>query len=110
MNTTDIIDFPKALAYNVPWVLVALVLLYFTLLMTHFGLFRPKSETGAALSSFTKSSNDIATAVKQKFEDMGPMSIHEIQVAIVTALMIFLLTFQSPGIITGWADHMSKEG
>ncbi|XP_018788165.1 PREDICTED: protein I'm not dead yet-like [Bactrocera latifrons] len=110
VNTTDIIDFPKALAYNIPWVLVALVLLYFTLLMTHFGLFRPKSVTGAALSSFTKSSNEVTTAVKQKFEDMGPMSIHEIQVAIISILMIFLLTFQSPGIITGWADPMNKKG
>uniref|UniRef100_A0A0A1X649 Protein I'm not dead yet n=1 Tax=Zeugodacus cucurbitae TaxID=28588 RepID=A0A0A1X649_ZEUCU len=110
VNATEIIDFPKALAYNVPWVLVALLFLYLALLITHFGLLRPKSETGAALSGFTKGSKEIGAAVKQKFEDMGSMNIHEIQVAIVTLLMIFLLTFQSPGIITGWADEMNKPG
>lgn len=110
VNATETIDFPKALAYNIPWVLVDLILLYFTLLMTHFGLFRSKSETGVALSSFTKSSNEIASGVKQKFEAMGSISIHEIQVGIITLLMIFLLTFQSPGIIPGWADNLNKAG
>ncbi|XP_012159167.2 protein I'm not dead yet [Ceratitis capitata] len=107
-NTTDYIHFPKAMAYNIPWVIVALFLLYFSLSITHFGLFRPKGETAAALSGFAKSSKDVAEVVKVKLENIGGMNIHKTQVLILCVVLVMALTFRSPEFMQGWGDALNK--
>ncbi|XP_053954701.1 protein I'm not dead yet-like [Anastrepha ludens] len=90
-NNTGQVIFQRFTAYNCPWVLVALFLLYLTLLITHFGLCRPKNETSTALSNFAKSSNEVAASVKQKFADLGSLSIHEIQIIILLLILLSIL-------------------
>ncbi|XP_036327604.1 protein I'm not dead yet-like [Rhagoletis pomonella] len=108
-NATDHITFPRFMVYNLPWVLVALILLYPILLITNLGLFSPKGETGVALFNFGINSKDVAASVRQKFENIGTINLQEIQILILYLLMIFLLIFQSPDIMPGWADLIQEK-
>ncbi|XP_017060765.2 protein I'm not dead yet 2 [Drosophila ficusphila] len=109
-DSVEKIDFPVFMAYSIPFVVVVLITLtFFSLQITHMGLFRPNSKIGQEVKKGTESQDVVKTVIKQRKQELGPMSCHEIQVALLFILMIFLLFTRKPGFFDGWADFLNAQ-
>ncbi|KAH8374925.1 hypothetical protein KR200_008697, partial [Drosophila serrata] len=97
------ITFTNFMLYSLPLVcIVNAVLVYFSFLITHMGLFRPNSKTGQAVKKANENRKLVEEVMRQRHVALGPMSCHEIQVAIIFVVMIVLLITRRPGFFQGW--------
>ena len=48
-------------------------------------------------------------AINKKYEELGKMTVHEIQVAILFIILILLWFFKTPIFIPGWSDLFDAE-
>ncbi|EDW96103.2 uncharacterized protein Dyak_GE25646 [Drosophila yakuba] len=109
-NSEEKIDFPIFMAYSIPFVVIVLIFLtYFSLQVTHMGLFRPNSKIGQEVKKGTESQDVVKDVIKQRKVELGPMSCHEIQVGLLFVLMIILLFTRKPGFFPGWADFLNAK-
>lgn len=98
------------MAYTVPIVmLVNVLLLYVSLQVTHMGLFRPNSTTGMQVSSGLAQKDLIRKLIQDSYNELGPMTCHEIQVTLVFVVMITLLFTRNPGFVPGWRDLLNAK-
>lgn len=73
----------------------------------YMGMFRPNSND-AKLATLDKNGQEIVLSViKKKYQDLGPITVHEISVGILFMLAIFLWFFREPGFIEGWAQKLT---
>ncbi|XP_041674926.1 protein I'm not dead yet 2-like [Drosophila eugracilis] len=107
-NSVEKVDFPIFMAYAMPFaVFVLIFLMYFSLQITHMGLFRPNSKVGQEVKKGTEGKEVVKGLIRQRLNDLGPMSCHEIQVGLVFFLMVFLLLTRKPGFCPGWANFLN---
>ncbi|XP_065360932.1 protein I'm not dead yet-like [Calliphora vicina] len=106
-EATDKIDFPSFMAWALPMVVVDTLLLYICLQITHFGLFRPKSKEGLEVAKGTLAVDTVKAVVLQKYDELGPMSVHEWQVLWWFICMVVLLFTRAPGFMPGWGDILN---
>lgn len=83
------------------------LLLYLCLKITHFGLFRPNSKEGLEVTKGTGASDTVKAVVLQKYEELGPMSVHEWQILWWFVCMVVLLFTRAPGFMPGWGDFLN---
>ncbi|EDW83334.2 uncharacterized protein Dwil_GK22372 [Drosophila willistoni] len=104
------IDFPIFMAYSFPIVvLVNILLVYLSLQVTHMGLFRPNSKVGQEVKRGAQGQNVVKDMIKERHKELGPMTCHEIQVAIMFFLMVVLLFTRQPGFVSGWGDLLNAK-
>ncbi|KAH8243651.1 hypothetical protein KR032_009121, partial [Drosophila birchii] len=97
------ITFTNFMMYTLPIVCILNgILVYFSFLITHMGLFRPNSKTGQAVKKANKNRKLVESVMRERHLALGPMSCHEIQVAVIFLLMIILLITRRPGFFDGW--------
>lgn len=68
------------------------------------GLWRPKSKEAQEVQVGKDNAHVAKKVIDQRYKELGPMSIHEIQVMILFIVMVFMYFTRKPGIFTGWAD------
>lgn len=98
------------MAYTMPLVTLTNTLLNFlSLQITHMGLFRPNSTTGLQVASGLTQKDLIKKVIQNSYNELGPITCHEIQVILFFAVMIILLFTRNPGFVMGWKDFLNAK-
>ncbi|XP_062550594.1 protein I'm not dead yet-like [Armigeres subalbatus] len=103
------IDFFRFTIFNTPGMLLGTFLVWIYLQVVYMGMFRPKSKA-AQESNISKEGEVIAHGViMNRYGELGPITSHEISVAILFLTSIALFFTRKPGFTTGWADLLPEK-
>ncbi|KAI4454382.1 solute carrier family 13 member [Holotrichia oblita] len=101
------VEFAAWMFLNVPIMLITMFLTWLWLQILFMGLFRPKSADAQAVKLGKQGEVVAAKLIRQKLEEMGPMSFHEGAVGCMFILAVFLWFFRKPQFIPGWAEMIT---
>ncbi|KAB0791695.1 hypothetical protein PPYR_03496 [Photinus pyralis] len=87
---------------NVPIMLITMALTWLWLQVFYLGLFRPKSKDAQCIRVGKQGEYVAQKVIRQKMVEMGPMTFHEISVAILFGIAVLLWFFRQPQFIRGW--------
>lgn len=90
------------MAYNVPPMIVNIIIAWVYLVLVYFGL--PGSKKSKSLSLGNRKS--VEKLLLEKYRGLGPMSFHEIAVLILFIFVVLLWLFRQPRFMDGWADAL----
>ncbi|XP_061396558.1 protein I'm not dead yet-like [Musca vetustissima] len=105
-NSAETLDFPTFMFYSVPSMLVYTGLMFVWLQYHFMGLFRPKSKEAEEVKLGQQGAGVAKKIIDQRYKELGPMSIHEIQVMVLFIIMVVMYFTRKPGIFPGWADWL----
>ncbi|XP_055320042.1 protein I'm not dead yet [Sitodiplosis mosellana] len=104
----DEIDFPNWIIFNIPVMLINTFVTWAYLQWYFMGMWRPNSKE-AKQFQLGKDGEEVARQViVKRYNELGPISQQEIQVAILFLLSVALFFLRAPGFITGWAELITK--
>lgn len=103
-------EFVNFMAYAMPLVVIVnTLLLYLTLQITHMGLCQPNSDAAKQLAQGEAQKGAVQKMIEEAYTGLGPITCHEIQVALAFILMITLLITRNPGFFPGWATFLNAK-
>lgn len=102
------IDFTSWMFLNVPIMLLTMFLTWVWLQYLFMGMFRPKSEDAKRIRVGQQGELVARKLIRQKMDEMGPMSFHEIAVGLCFVLSVLLWFFRKPQFIVGWAELITQ--
>lgn len=103
------ISFFEWMLIHLPLTLINSYVMYLFFQFWYMGLFRPHSEDAKAVNIGEEGEKVTRNVIKQKLKDMGPMSFHELMVAILFVLAIVMWLFRKPMFMPGWAEMITDK-
>ncbi|KAK6640119.1 hypothetical protein RUM43_008396 [Polyplax serrata] len=99
------LNFATWMQFNVPLMALNTFLGWLWLQMFHNGLFRRKRIKGTS----EEYRNSIRGLVMQRYEELGPLSYHEINVLCLFLVDVLLWFFRKPEFVPGWASWFPEK-
>lgn len=98
------LNFLTWMLFNVPGMLICVLLAWVWLQIRYLGLFRRnKSELAQEVPEERKQA--VRRLVESKYRDLGPMRMQEITVLVLFIILVLLWLFRAPEFIEGWAGY-----
>ncbi|XP_011686288.1 PREDICTED: protein I'm not dead yet-like isoform X1 [Wasmannia auropunctata] len=106
--TADPITFGDWMVASIPQMATNSLILWLYLRIAFLGYLRPRSKD-AEMARIGAEGEAIANQViSQNLKNLGPMTFHEISVAILFTGCIFLWVFRAPGFVRGWSEILTN--
>ncbi|KAI4483035.1 hypothetical protein M0804_008090 [Polistes exclamans] len=98
------INFTDWMIASFPQMIINSFLTWIYIRIAYLGYLRPKSKDALA-ATIGKEGEEIANnVVRTRYTNLGPVSFHEIGVATLFLMCIFLWIFRKPGFMRGWSE------
>ncbi|XP_050692843.1 solute carrier family 13 member 2-like isoform X2 [Eriocheir sinensis] len=97
------LNFLTWMMFNVPGMLICVILAWVWLQIRYLGLFRKKTELAQEVPEERKRA--VKQFVEQKYRDLGPVRFQEVVVLVLFIILVFLCLFRAPDFIEGWAGY-----
>lgn len=102
------IEFTPWMELNVPIMIISTLLTWLWMQILYMGMFRPKSEDAKRIQVGPEGEAVARKLIRQKMDEMGPMTFHEGSVAVMFCLSVLLWFFRKPQFIAGWAELITE--
>jgi di/tricarboxylate transporter len=108
------ISFATWMAYNVPPMLVNVVISWAYLVVIYYGFppwvffWRKHRKEQLDSDDESESHNRVARILREKYNALGRMTFHETAVFFLFIAIVLLWLFREPKFISGWAEHISS--
>ncbi|XP_057373829.1 Na(+)/citrate cotransporter-like isoform X3 [Daphnia carinata] len=93
------LNFASWMAFNVPGMLINTFLAWIWLQCLFLGFKRTSADANAQAAVVKK-------LIRTKYEELGPMTFHELATLVLFILCVALWFFRDPQFITGWAEFV----
>lgn len=103
-NPTEKIDFMTYMFYAFIPSWLILFLTYFFMELVYMGLWNKKSEVNKQITLVNENKSISKIKIKEKYNDLGPTTVHEASVIVLFIILIILFFLKSPNGFTGWGD------
>lgn len=104
----DEIDFPSWMIFNIPVMLINTLVTWAYLQWYFMGMWRPNSREAKQFQLGKEGEEVARQVIVKRYNELGPISQQEIQVAFLFLLSVALFFLRAPGFITGWAELITK--
>ncbi|XP_064082052.1 Na(+)/citrate cotransporter-like isoform X5 [Macrobrachium nipponense] len=94
------LNFATWMAFNVPGMILCVILAWVWLQVLFMGLFRKKSPIQQSTPERT---NAVRKLIRQKYKELGPMTHHEATVLTLFIILVLLWLFRAPEFVPGWS-------
>ncbi|XP_046438107.1 solute carrier family 13 member 5-like isoform X1 [Daphnia pulex] len=93
------LNFASWMAFNIPGMLINTFLAWIWLQYLFIGFKRTTTDEDGKTKV-------VKNLIKKKYEELGPMTFHEIATLILFIVCVFLWFFRDPQFITGWSEYL----
>ncbi|KAK8378289.1 hypothetical protein O3P69_011052 [Scylla paramamosain] len=100
------LNFLTWMLFNVPGMLICVLLAWVWLQIRYLGLFRRNSEANELAKEVPEERKQaVRRLVEAKYRDLGPIRTQEITVLVLFIILVLLWLFRAPEFIEGWAGY-----
>lgn len=104
MHPTEKIDFMTFMGYAALPSWIVLFLTYLVMELVYMGLWNKKNRFNQQIRRMSENKLSSKGKIKDKYRELGPITIHEISAIILFIVLICLFFTKSPNFFTGWGD------
>ncbi|XP_066951628.1 Na(+)/citrate cotransporter-like isoform X4 [Macrobrachium rosenbergii] len=94
------LNFATWMAFNVPGMILCVILAWIWLQVLFMGLFRKQSPIQQSTPERTAA---VRRLIRQKYKELGPMTHHEATVLTLFIILVLLWLFRAPEFVPGWS-------
>ncbi|XP_068207338.1 Na(+)/citrate cotransporter-like isoform X2 [Palaemon carinicauda] len=99
------LNFATWMAFNVPGMIICVILAWVWLQVLFMGLFRKKSPIQQSTPERTAA---VKRLINQKYKELGPVTHHEATVLTLFIILVLLWLFRAPEFVPGWASWFKE--
>ncbi|XP_014218846.1 protein I'm not dead yet-like [Copidosoma floridanum] len=98
------IGFDQWMLYSAPLAYANAFITWLYLIVMYFGEVEPNGHYASIDTIGSEGANTVKRVLKEKYDDLGKVTTHEVGVAITYITVVVLLLTRKPGFATGWVD------
>lgn len=101
---TEHIEFVNFMGYSIIPSWIILLLTFLSMELIYMGLWNKKNKFNQQIRALNENKSTSKSKIKDKYHELGPVTVHEISVMVLFIVLILLFFLKSPAMFKGWGD------